>query len=390
MGLYRDDGLGHYLRNTLSGPQLERLKKDVIKFFKDKGFAITIEFRLHKADFLDVTFDLTNASYVPYRKPNDVPTYVHRLSNHPPAVIKQLPAGVEKRLCSISHSRAAFNEAAPLYQGALKKSGYEYNICFKETQPEQQSQNSQRQIRPRKRTRKVTWYNPPFSQSVTTNIGKEFLGLIDKHFPPQRRDGLQKIINRHTVKLSYSCMPNLKRIISGHNARVIKKSRDRNDDEPGCNCQRPDTCPLNGQCQIRSIVYKATITTECPADSRVYIGGTDTTFKMRHYGHASDLRVNKKEGGTELSRHVWKLREQGKDPEVRWEVLKRCQPYRSGKRVCDVCNTEKLQILRHMGPGCVNWKSELNNKWRKLAEPPQHNPPIRPCVYPTLYGGLRP
>ena len=94
----------------------------------------------------------------------------------------------------------------------------------------------------------------------------------------------------------------------------------------------------------------------------MYIGCTDTTFKMRHYGHASDLRVNKKDGGTELSRHVWKLREQGKDPEVRWEVLKRCQPYRSGKRVCDVCNTEKLQILRHMGPGCVNLRSELNSK----------------------------
>ena len=56
------------------------------------------------------------------------------------------------------------------------------------------------------------------------------------------------------------------------------------------------------------------------------------------------------------------LREQGNDAEVRWEVLKRCQPYRSGKRVCDVCNTEKLQILRHMGPGCVNLRSELNNK----------------------------
>ena len=35
---------------------------------------------------------------------------------------------------------------------------------------------------------------------------------------------------------------------------------------------------------------------------------------------------------------------------------------RIGKRVCDVCNTEKLQILRHMGPRCVNLRSELNNK----------------------------
>ena len=59
---------------------------------------------------------------------------------------------------------------------------------------------------------------------------------------------------------------------------------------------------------------------------------------------------------------MWKLREQEKDAEVRWEVLKRRQLYRSGKRVCNECNTEKLQILRHMGPGCVNLMSVLNNK----------------------------
>ena len=68
MGLYRDVRLGHYLRNTLSGPQLERLKKDVIAFFKDKGQAITIEFRLHKVDFLDMTFDLPNASKLSFNQ----------------------------------------------------------------------------------------------------------------------------------------------------------------------------------------------------------------------------------------------------------------------------------------------------------------------------------
>ena len=59
------------------------------------------------------------------------------------------------------------------------------------------------------------------------------------------------------------------------------------------------------QCQLCSIVYKATITTDFPADSRVYIGCTDTTFRMRHYGHATDARVTKKDGGTELSKYVW-------------------------------------------------------------------------------------
>ena len=96
---------------------------------------MTIAFRLHKADFLYVIFDLTNASYVPYRKLNNVPTYVHRLSNHPPAVIKQLPAGVEKRLC------LQYN----LYQGALRKSTY--NILQEEQQEGYLVQHSLQSVR---------------------------------------------------------------------------------------------------------------------------------------------------------------------------------------------------------------------------------------------------
>ena len=65
----------------------------------DKGLVITIEFCLHKADFLGVTFDLTSASYVPYRKPNDVPTYLHRHSNHPHAVIKQTLLNLPQQGC---------------------------------------------------------------------------------------------------------------------------------------------------------------------------------------------------------------------------------------------------------------------------------------------------
>ena len=43
------------------------------------------------------------------------------------------------------------------------------------------------------------------------NIGREFLKLIDMHFPPdkKRKDKLEKIINRQTVKIIYSGTPNM-------------------------------------------------------------------------------------------------------------------------------------------------------------------------------------
>ena len=55
-GLYRDDILA--VIKGLSGPQIERLKKNVVKTFKDFRLNITIEANLHTINYLDVAFDL--------------------------------------------------------------------------------------------------------------------------------------------------------------------------------------------------------------------------------------------------------------------------------------------------------------------------------------------
>ena len=55
-GFYRDDGLA--VIKGLSGPKIERPKKNVVKTFKDCGLNITIEANLHAVNYLDLTFDL--------------------------------------------------------------------------------------------------------------------------------------------------------------------------------------------------------------------------------------------------------------------------------------------------------------------------------------------
>ena len=82
--------------------------------FKKEGLAITIEANKKSVDFLDVVLDLRDGLYRPYMKPNSVPQYVHKQSNHPPAVIKNLPAGIDKRLSSTSANEDIFNQAAPV------------------------------------------------------------------------------------------------------------------------------------------------------------------------------------------------------------------------------------------------------------------------------------
>ena len=61
-----------------------------------------------------------------------------------------------------------------------------------------------------------------FSKNVNTNIGHRFLSLVDKHFHKDHK--LRKIFNRNTIKISYSCMSNTKRIIDNHNKQILKSS----------------------------------------------------------------------------------------------------------------------------------------------------------------------
>ena len=56
-----------------------------------------------------------------------------------------------------------------MYEEALKKSGYSYNLTYIP---------NLHQVTNKNRKRNITWFNPPFSKNVSTNVGKRFLNLI--------------------------------------------------------------------------------------------------------------------------------------------------------------------------------------------------------------------
>ena len=108
----------------------------------------------------------------------------------------------------------------------------------------------------RNRKRNVIWFNPPFNQNVKANVARNFLDLVDKHFPHHHR--YHKLFNRNNIKTSYSCMGNMATIISRHNAKILNPAPA--EDPCTCNCRKPDTCPLSGKCLTKCVVYKATVT----------------------------------------------------------------------------------------------------------------------------------
>ncbi|PIK33614.1 hypothetical protein BSL78_09743 [Apostichopus japonicus] len=219
------------LRQT-GRPHQQRASQD----FQAHGLNITAQTNLKSTNFLDTTMDLESGTHKPYRKPNDEPLYIHVKSNHPPTITKHIPTAIEKRIRELSSNERVFSMAAPPYNAALKKSGYERTITYDDggapTTLKKKRKNRQR---------KTTWFNPPFSRNVETNVGSQFLKLIDRHFP--RGCKLRKIFNRNTMKVSYSCMKNMDSIIKSHNARIMRQNNTTTNATKTCNCRDKGACP---------------------------------------------------------------------------------------------------------------------------------------------------
>ena len=73
VGIYRDDGLA--VVHKYSDQQMDRLRKNIINFFKKHGPQITIEINLEITDFLDIYRDLENDKMIS-------PTHTENLTTH--------------------------------------------------------------------------------------------------------------------------------------------------------------------------------------------------------------------------------------------------------------------------------------------------------------------
>ena len=243
-GLYRDNGL--VILGNVNGQQIDLTRKNIIKIFKDVGFGIDIETNSKVVDFFDITFNLNNGIYKPYKKPafnlnnglykpykkpNDRLLYISKSSNHPPQIINQLPKIIGDRLSRNSSNKEVFNTAKGEYEEALKRSGYSnISLLF--------HQSSTSHVK-RQHHRNIICFNPSHSCAIITNVAKKFLQLIDLHFPPSNK--FHNIFNRNNAKVSYCCTQNVGNIIKSHNKKLTNPN---NHHEQPCYCRKKEDCPL--------------------------------------------------------------------------------------------------------------------------------------------------
>lgn len=77
--------------------KIDKIRKLIHREFKCLNLKVIVNTKLKKVNFLDITLDLMNNIYQPYKKPNTNPIYLHPKSNHPPSIIKHIPSSIEKK-----------------------------------------------------------------------------------------------------------------------------------------------------------------------------------------------------------------------------------------------------------------------------------------------------
>ena len=139
------------------------------KVFNKKILDVIIKSNMKIVNFLNVIFNLNDDTYKPYKKQ----TKLHNIMNK----IWRVADTTSRKVCK-------------------------------------------NQKEPKKHKGNIIWFNPSNSKIMKTNIGKYFFHLTKEHFPPEHK--FSKTFDRNTLELSYSCMPNLKRLINNHNQNILR------------------------------------------------------------------------------------------------------------------------------------------------------------------------
>ena len=128
-----------------------------------------------------------------------------------------MPKSIEKHISDILTNENVLAQSIPIYQDDSQKSGIKEQLKYIASDNSRENNTEEK----KRCKRKTIWSNPPCSLNVRTNLDKTFLKLIRKHF--LNGNPSHKIIDKNTLKVSYSCMGKMASIISSHNRTILKK-----------------------------------------------------------------------------------------------------------------------------------------------------------------------
>ena len=142
-----------------------------------------------------------------------------------------------------------------------------------------------------------------------------------------------------------------------HIARNNKKVLVGDVQEEQCRCAA-NQYPVDGKCEQEGIIYQATVTKENDGTSETYVGLSKKSFKNRLSVHKTSFEHIRYRGATTLSNHIWNLKQEGTNFELKWRILAKSKPYSPSSKVCNLCNSEIFFIL-YKKLGSLNQRNEI-------------------------------
>ncbi|KAJ8019355.1 hypothetical protein HOLleu_42097 [Holothuria leucospilota] len=109
-----------------------------------------------------------------------------------------------------------------------------------------------------------------------------------------------------------------------------------------CNSRKENDCPLVGKRRTANVVYQATVKSNDIEET--YVGLTENTFKLRLANHQQAFTKEKHRNQTELSKHVWILKNSNTDFKIHWKILAHVPSYSNVSQRCNLCMMEKFYI----------------------------------------------
>ena len=117
-------------------------------------------------------------------------------------------------------------------------------------------------------------------------------------------------------------MPNMKSVIQNYSPNLLLKHT-----IPvavhSCSCCRKSECLLDNECLSESLILKATAP-QTPSQIIKFDYGTGTkSFKEQYNNHTTTFRKNTKYKSTELSKHIWELKQSSIQYQINWSIALR-------------------------------------------------------------------
>ena len=105
---------------------------------------------------------------------------------------------------------------------------------------------------------------------------------------------------------------------------------------------------------------------------KVYTGVTALAWISRYANDKTSFNIWKYINSSELSKEVWRIKDKGGEPTMKWRIIKHHVLYNPVAKRCNLCLSEKLYILEYEGTNLLNkrdkliWKCRHHNKYTLL------------------------